>query len=256
MDRIAVISDIHGNMPALEAVLADIERKNADMIYCLGDSIGKGPDSVAVLDICRERCDRVILGNWDDLIMNEPEKEFLLWHRRLLGQERLDYLRSLPKTIDFLMSGRNIRLFHASATSVHHRIFPYSNYEELKKQFRNTEFTGFEHPEPDVVGYGDIHISYTLSLFFIHKTIFNTGSIGCPVDEPRASYVMLEGYLDSKDIKPFSINTIKLPYDIELAIKQATEAGVPELEEHIEELRTAVYRGMQNTDSGKNSNPS
>jgi diadenosine tetraphosphatase ApaH/serine/threonine PP2A family protein phosphatase len=63
--------------------------------------------------------------------------------------------------------------------------------------FKNTDFTGTELTEPDVVGYGDIHLSYSLVLFSNHKTIFNTGSVGCPADEPTAAYVILEGYLDS-----------------------------------------------------------
>lgn len=247
MDRVAIISDIHGNMPALEVVLSDIEQKGAARIYCLGDTVGKGPDSASVVDICRERCHEVVLGNWDDFVMGDNDNQIFAWHRKLLGEERLNYLRNLPNKIDFQMSGRNIRLFHASATSVHDRIFPFGKIEKLLDQFKNTDFTGLNNPEPDVIGYGDIHFSYSLGLFSSHKTIFNTGSVGCPVDEARASYVMLEGELNSRDIKPFSINIIKLPYDIELAVQQATKAGIPELDEHIQELRTAVYRGL-NTD--------
>jgi protein phosphatase len=246
MDRVAIISDIHGNMPALEVVLSDIEQKGVARIYCLGDTVGKGPDSAEVVDICRERCQEVVLGNWDDFVMSDNDNQIFLWHRKLLGEGRLDYLKNLPNKIDFLMSGRHIRLFHASATSVHDRVFPFGKFEILLDQFKNTEFTGYENPEPDIVGYGDIHFSYTLGLFSSHKMIFNTGSVGCPVDEARASYVMLEGDLNAQEITPFSINTIKLPYDIELAVQQAIDAGVPELAEHIQELRTAVYRGIQN----------
>ena len=124
-------------------------------------------------------------------------------------------------------------------------MFPYKAYKELVEMFENTDFTGSDHSEPDVIGYGDIHLAYSLALFSNHKTLFNTGSVGCPADEPTASYAVLEGYLDSQEKGPFSINIIRQPYDIELAVAQATESGVPQLENHVVELRTAVYRGLQ-----------
>lgn len=246
MDRIAVISDIHGNLPALDAVLADIQTRKIEKIYCLGDMTGKGPDSARVVDICRKRCTGAVLGNWDDMIAKGKEEELFLWHRDRLGGERLDYLNGLPGTINLQMSGRYIRLFHSSNQGVHHRVFPYKAYKELVAMFANTNFTGNDIPAPDIIGYGDIHLAYTLTLFSNHKTIYNTGSVGCPADEPTASYAILEGVLDSKEKGSFSINIVRLPYDIELAVSQAVEAGVPQLENHVVELRTAVYRGLQN----------
>ena len=66
MERIALISDVHGNMPALEAVLADVERRGVARVFCLGNLVGKGPHSDRAVDRCRERCERVVRGNWDD----------------------------------------------------------------------------------------------------------------------------------------------------------------------------------------------
>ena len=63
MDRIAIISDIHGNIPALEATLRDIQRRNIKRIFCLGDLVGKGPHSDQAVDICREVCEGIIRGN-------------------------------------------------------------------------------------------------------------------------------------------------------------------------------------------------
>ena len=65
MEKIAIISDIHGNLPALEAVLLDIERRGIKRIICLGDLVGKGPDSAAVVDRIKEVCESVVQGNWD-----------------------------------------------------------------------------------------------------------------------------------------------------------------------------------------------
>lgn len=64
MDQIALISDIHGNLPALELVLADIRARGIEQIYCLGDLVGKGPNPSEVVDICQEVCTGIVQGNW------------------------------------------------------------------------------------------------------------------------------------------------------------------------------------------------
>ncbi len=244
-DKIAVISDIHGNIPALEATLEDIDRRDIDTIYCLGDLVGKGPYPEQAVDICRRRCKVVLRGNWDEYICGKTDDESICWHQTRLGQERMSYLAGLPNSIDFKMSGRHIRFFHASHLSVHHRVFPYESYEKIREMFSNTDFTGRTPSEPDVVGYGDIHLAYTLTLISLHKTIFNTGSVGVPADEPKASYAILEGNMDGDTADVFSICNVRLPYDIELAVAQAVKEKTPELEPYIVELRTAVYRGLQ-----------
>jgi protein phosphatase len=77
LSKVAIISDIHGNMQALEAVLAHIEQEGIDTIYCLGDLIGKGPDSDRVIDRCKDVCDVIVRGNWDDSIGNNHTSEAL-----------------------------------------------------------------------------------------------------------------------------------------------------------------------------------
>src|SRR2546425_8162996 len=68
VDHIAIISDIHGNLPALEATLRDIRRRGIGHIVCLGDLVGKGPYSDVVVDVCAETCETVVRGNWDDAL--------------------------------------------------------------------------------------------------------------------------------------------------------------------------------------------
>jgi protein phosphatase len=245
VDRIAIISDIHGNIPALETVLADIQARGIETIYCLGDLVGKGPQSALAVDICRARCEIVIRGNWDDFIGSATGNPTLRWHQQQLGPERLDYLRQLPNTIDLTMSGRRIRLFHASQTSVHVRVLPGRSLEPLLAMFSNTPFTGYDLAEPDVVGYGDIHAAYLLSLPHGHRTLFNVGSVGNPLDEPTAAYAILEGLLNSDQKAPFTIQLVRLPYDIERAIDLAASLDMPALEPYAAELRTSVYRGRQ-----------
>ena len=69
----AILSDIHGNLEALTAVLADIDRHGVDRIVCLGDLVGYGPDPVACIDLVRQRCEVVILGHFDQEVMFDPE---------------------------------------------------------------------------------------------------------------------------------------------------------------------------------------
>ena len=243
MERIALISDIHGNMPALEAVLDDIGRRGIGRIFCLGDLVGKGPHSDRAVDVCRARCERIVRGNWDDgLARTIADDPTLRWHQERLGPERLAYLRALPTTLDFVMSGRRIRLLHASQRGLHHRVHQDDPDDKLRAMFDSTDFTGHGF-EPDVVGYGDIHSAY-LRTFHL-KVLFNVGSVGNPLDLPIACYAILEGCLEDLVAGPWSINLVRVPYDIERAIREATEEGMPALQPYANELRTARYRGSQ-----------
>ena len=241
MDRIALISDIHGNVPALEATLQDIKRRNVTRIFCLGDSVGKGPHSDKVIDICREEGIATVKGNWEDVMVDDTDNSTLIWHQQRLGKERLEYLKSLPDTTDFWMSGKSVRLFHASQQSVHHRVRMSDPDEKHLEMFENTDFTGYEF-EPDIVGCGDIHRVYLKT--FQSKTLFNVGSVGNPLDLTQASYGLLEGDYDSQIDAPFSIYFVRIPYDIELSIQQAKDENMPDLEPYANELRTARYRGL------------
>src|SRR2546422_920549 len=240
IDSIALISDLHGNLPALEAVLRDIKRRNISRIFCLGDLVGKGPHSEKVVDICQDVCEVTIQGNWDDCIVRDTEKPTLLWHQQRLGPERLDYLRQLPQTIEFWMSGRRVRLFHASQESVYYRVRMEDPREKLLAMFTNTAFTGNTF-EPDVVGYGDIHRAFVTH--FHQQMLFNVGSVGNPLDMTQASYAILQGRYDSQQADTFAVHLIRVPYDIELAIQQAAAEHMPELAPYANELRTAQYRG-------------
>ena len=95
MDKIALISDIHGNIPALETVLNSIRSRGINRIICLGDLVGKGPEPDKAVDMIRESCQLVLLGNWDYLIKQPFINEAFAWNRELLGRERLNYLSSL-----------------------------------------------------------------------------------------------------------------------------------------------------------------
>ncbi len=244
MEKIAIISDIHGNIPALETVLKDIKDRGIKRIFCLGDLVGKGPDPAKAVDICREVCEVIVLGNHDDFMASgkeHPALPFIGWHREQLGKERLEYLKNLPPVFNYVISGRKVRLYHASQISPHYRVFMDDAQEKHQAMFTNTAFTGDDF-EPDTVGYGDIHQAFQMNLW--GKILFNAGSVGNPLDEPLAAYAIMEGNYGDEKPGSFSLQTIRLPYDIELAIRQARDAGLPEIElkPYANELRTSVYR--------------
>lgn len=242
MDKIAILSDIHGNIPALEAVLEDIRRKDISRIFCLGDLIGKGPHGDKAVDLIREHCEEVVSGNWDDFITRETEIEDLKWHQNVLGKERLEYLAGLPFSLEFYMSGKYVRLFHASPRSLYERVQPWDEPEKRLSLFESSEKSREQIPA-DIVGYGDIHNAYLQHLY--GKVLFNAGSVGNPLDLTQASYVVLEGSIDCRTPAPLEIRFVRVPYDIERSISQAVESGMPALDAYIKELRTARYRGIK-----------
>ncbi|WP_098746364.1 metallophosphoesterase family protein [Paenibacillus sp. EZ-K15] len=239
MTQIALISDIHGNIPALEAVLKDIKQRGIETIYCLGDLIGKGPHGDIAVDMVRTHCQQVIKGNWDDFIGKETDDPVLQWHQHRLGSVRLQYLAELPYILEFMMSGKWIRLFHASPRSVYERIQPWDDQEKLETLFHSSPLCG-DPRIADVAGYADIHNAYHQHLD--GRTLFNTGSVGNPLEMPEASYVILDGIYDSEDPAPFNIQFIRVPYPIEQAVQDALESGMPSPKEYILEVRTGRYQ--------------
>ncbi|MFI2365032.1 metallophosphoesterase family protein [Promicromonospora sp. NPDC019610] len=244
LDRVALISDVHGNLTALDAVLDDIERRGVDQIINLGDFVGKGPRGSQVVDRCESACDVNVRGNWDDFlpVLVDESSPAMAWWRDELRADQRDWLRALPLSHDLLISGRHIRLFHASATSPHVRVHAHHTVDEFDGMFANTPMTG-AGPVPSMVGYGDIHETFVEVAD--GRTLFNVGSVGNPLDEPVPSYVVLEGSIAESSPAPFGMQIVRVPYDVESEISTATRLGMPELEPYAVELRTALYRGRQ-----------
>ena len=96
MEQIAIISDIHGNIPALESVLADIDARLIKRIICLGDLVGKGPQSSMAIQMIQKHCEKVVRGNWDDFFPKPQESHTIKWHQHQLTEIQMNELKELP----------------------------------------------------------------------------------------------------------------------------------------------------------------
>lgn len=263
MEKVAIISDIHGNITALNAVLEDIEKRNISKIFCLGDLVIKCPNPDLVVDILRNKCTGIVKGNCDDIVVNDCTIPIQFWTKEKLGNARLEFLDQLPISLEFYMSGYLIRLFHASPFSLEHIFNPmycntgrYKDFElnSAELLFENTEFIGKSKndPTPNIIGYGHLH---TPNIFRIkNKAVFNPGSVGIPIEllntdksdagikfSTLASYMILEGNYKSKDLSSLSFNLVRLPYDVNKEIKILEDSDMPYKENTINKLLTATY---------------
>jgi protein phosphatase len=241
-DRIALISDLHGNLQAFEAVLADIGSQGVSRIFNLGDLAGKGPDGAAVIDLSREVCEVTVQGNWDDKVGGTGRGKQHKWHLQAIGPERSAWLARLPGTFDFLLSGQPVRLFHASNRGIYHRVHRTDAPDRHLAMFENTPFTG-DLLRPVIAAYGDVHEAFSLTLS--GRTLINTGSVGNPLDVPLASYAVLEGAYSDERLAPWSVTIRRVPYDIEAAVRSGYASGMPDADEWASELRTARYRKLK-----------
>ena len=267
MDKIAIISDIHGNITALNAVLEDIKNRKINKIFCLGDCIVKCTHPDLVIDKIRQVCDVILLGNCDYAICKPSSKGKNFWTRNRIGEERAEFMLSLPISYEFYMSGHLIRLFHASPYSLDEIYNPmFSNKDtkyshlEIKNPERLFENTPFiekteTDPKPDIVGYGHIHTPYCVR--FKNKTLFNAGSVGIPVEmhntniddinnkfSTLASYIILEGYFGDTKLDSISFNLVRIPYNIKKKIEDLESSDIPNKDIIIKTLKSAISNNI------------
>ena len=229
--RIAFISDLHGNMTAVRALEEDLKKRTPDEVWCLGDLVGKGPNSDRSFDWVLEHCQAIIGGNWDYGIGRKEFPRDSFYHRQL-GEERLGKLSCLPLEKQLTMSGRNIRLIHGRP------VMP----KLLNIQDSREVFMELLDPDYDVLIYGDCHRQGVRTL---GGQIINIGSVGNALGLPTVQYLILEGEL-GKMAAPMELRFISLPYDNRAAEAEAREhADLPDLEAYVTEILTGVYAGHQ-----------
>lgn len=255
MEKIAFISDIHSNIVALKAVLKDIENRGITRIFCLGDIVIKGSSPCEVLDLIKDKCEVVIMGNCDNYAVN-PEYypthlKHYQWYHNILGEERIKYLENLPMYKDMYISGSRVRMFHATKNDLDYRIFDTSDAEEKMKLFEDEN-----NDVPDIVIYADIHKQYMRKI--LNKTIINIGSVGNEIEISfpndynedmseitQAHYCVIEGDINSKERSPLSIQFVRVPYDVQKELELARRNNSPSYEKYELELTKGKYRGKK-----------
>ncbi len=210
---IAVISDIHGNFPALEAVLEDIPP--VDAIICAGDLVGYNPYPNEVINEIKLHGIICIRGNHDRAViyddysnMNEYAALAAIWTRRKLTQENLNYLASLRDSLILNIEGRKIAIHHGAPFDEDYYVFPDYVGEEL-----------LEYDEPDVLILGHTHVPFIKRIG--ERFIINPGSVGQPRDgDPHASYILA-------DLKNMEFELQRVEYDIDEVVEKIKEENLP-----------------------------
>jgi predicted phosphodiesterase len=237
MKRLALISDIHANLPALRAVLADIdERANVDAIYHLGDLTGYAPWPNEVVTLLRERAIPGISGNYDSTVATDykhcgcradtPHDEELShmsfeWTRSHVTPETKKYLGRLPFRLDIRpfgghVSGPTITLVHGNQTLNTVYVTEDRSDAFLEKMAKDLG----SRPE-DVVCFGHTHKPWQRVVEGVQ--FVNTGSVGRPKDgDPRACYVSL-----TTEGSGVRVEFVRVAYDIDEAARAIRESELP-----------------------------
>ncbi|OQY29162.1 MAG: hypothetical protein B6244_04815 [Candidatus Cloacimonetes bacterium 4572_55] len=229
--KIAIISDIHGNLEALETVLSHINKQKVDKIVCLGDIVGYGSNPNECAEIIREKCQLALAGNHDFAAADKTDisyfnpyaKEAVMWTRRKLTPENLEYISNLP--LDYY---EEERIFvHAIPSNPGSWGYIMSNME-ASREFRffahKVCFVGHSH-SPVVIEYKDNRCKFIRRPEFHFEDdkryIVNVGSVGQPRDgDPKACYITYD--VDSRYVQYY-----RLKYDLETTQKKIHLAGLP-----------------------------
>lgn len=261
MDKIAIISDIHGNLEALQTVLKDIQARHIQHIYCLGDVIAKGYHQQECVDLIKQFCEVVIQGNCEEYFTKDSdleacsdlEKERIKWNQERINAETKHYLRNLKHCHEFYLSGRLVRLFHAHPQYLDKAIGNLDTIDHLTELFLPSSYTSQQLS--DISIYGHIHLPFMQKMW--NRILLNPGSVGNAIDIYRnekldgdignttvASYLILSGCLDSMNRDdPISFEFVNVKYDIEKELLFHDDHI--EWEAYQKEIREGRYRDME-----------
>lgn len=225
--RIALIADIHANLPALEAVLAHAQQQEATKTWNLGDLVGYGAMPDEVVQRLRKSEVLSVVGNYDLKVLEfkekgkkwqkkkHPEKYLAFeWTYQHLSKKNRQYLRFLSQELRLKVKGKRILLTHGSPASIDEPLAPDTPEERLRELAQEAKadliITGHSH-QP--------HVRQVGTVWFV-----NPGSVGRPDDgDPRASYAVLDIGTDSVAVQHFRVE-----YDVEAAATAIREQHLPE----------------------------
>ena len=225
--KVALIGDVHGNLPALEAVLADVARRRIATVWNIGDFVGYGAFPDEVVRRLRQPHIVNIAGNYDLKALKFPKKRkkwkkkkraekwlAFKWAYEHLSEESRRFLRSLPEDVRLEAEGRRILLTHASPAANDEHLGPDTPDERLREL---AAMAG-----ADVVVFGHSHRPFVRQIGDVW--FINTGSVGRPEDgDPRACYATLA-------ITPRSLRVAhhRVAFDVDRAANALREHGLPE----------------------------
>jgi putative phosphoesterase len=227
--RVAVITDIHANLPALQATIAELEAQGVDALYCGGDLVGYGPHPDEVCALIEDREIPTIYGNYDYAIgrdLHDCGCAYRDPHDREIGQLSVEWtlehtndrskrwMRDLPFDLRFELGGQRIRLVHGSPRKVNEYLFedkPARTYERIAA-LADCDVLVFGHThKPWVHEYGGV--------LFV-----NCGAVGKPKDsDPRASYAVLTSTRDG-----VAASVERVSYDALGVAREMRKVGLPD----------------------------
>jgi diadenosine tetraphosphatase ApaH/serine/threonine PP2A family protein phosphatase len=233
---VAVIADIHANLPALEAVLGTIETADVDEVWCLGDVVGYGADPDACGDLIRERCDICLVGNHDLAVLgklkisafSEAAAAGVTWTRDNVAERTLDFLADLEPA----SSRGGVALFHASPRDpVWEYVLSIEQAEAcIEAQSERIGLIGHSHvslffARPDEEGAGEVRGAQMSDGALLDLSsgawLLNPGSVGQPRDgDPRGAWLEL-------DTEAETARYHRVPYEIDRAAEAIHAAGLP-----------------------------
>jgi putative phosphoesterase len=228
VERAAIITDIHANLPALEAVLEAVERRGVAAVYCGGDLVGYGPHPNEVCAVIEERGVPTIYGNYDYAIGRDLEDcgcAYRDQHDRELGRRSIEwtlahtnerskkFMRGLPFDLRFELGKRRVRLVHGSPRKVNEYLFE----EKPARTFERIAAGA----DCDVLVFGHTHRPWAREYGGV--LFVNCGSVGKPKDgDPRAAFVLLE--LEGDRV---AAEIERVDYDAEAVGREVAAAGLP-----------------------------
>jgi len=229
--RLAIVSDIHGNLEALDAVLEDLERRRPDRTLCLGDFVGYGASPNECIERLRPRIAGAVIGNHDCAAVgrlrltyfNSDAAEAARWTDQRLTPDHRDYLLALP----YRIREGGALLVHASPTEPegwHYVLSPADADEEMEAYEESVCFIGHSH-YAGAFERSERGVRYTrdpeLLLAPGRRYLVNVGSVGQPRDgDPRAAYVLW-------DTARGTLHHVRVEYDVAEAGRRIVEAGLP-----------------------------